>query len=351
MQQQRSQSRYGITLMSYIHLLVPHFPRLSRVIGLALLLGGQVLHAQQDPQFTQFRFQPFLFNPAAAGNEQGFDLSALVRAQWVGLEGAPQSQALTGHLPLYALSSGIGFSVWNDLAGVQRVTGFYAAYAYRLQLGASSTLSIGVSAGAIQQSLDGDRLRAPQGSYEDGQLEHNDEFLPLNTVQGLAPDFGAGVWFQTDRLRTGVSVSHLTEPDVTFDLGSGSSSISMARHFYVTAAYNFPIGSNLELEPGVQMKTDLASSMVDLNALLYIRDNIWAGVSFRTYFDGQSDAVGGLVGANITDRFGLGYAYDYTLSALNQVSSGSHEVMLNYRVAVEKPRQGKRINNLRYLHY
>jgi type IX secretion system PorP/SprF family membrane protein len=335
--------------MVFFHL--HRFLQQRLLVLLGFLALGTSLRAQQDPQFTQFRFQPFLFNPAAAGSEAGLDLTALVRAQWVGLEGAPQSQSLAGHLPLYGLSSGLGFSVWNDLSGVQRVTGFYAAYAYRLELGPQSSLSVGLSAGGLQQAIEGDRLRAPQGSYEDGQIEHNDNFLPNTNVQAMALDFGAGLWFQSRRLRAGLSTTHLTEPDVTFDLNGASSSIAMKRHYYVTTSYKISLNSNLELEPGVQVKTDLASSMADLNALLLIRGNIWAGASFRTYFDGQADAVGGLVGANISNRLGLGYAYDYPLSALNQVSSGSHELMVRYRVAVEKPRQGKRINNLRYLHY
>jgi type IX secretion system PorP/SprF family membrane protein len=180
---------------------------------------------------------------------------------------------------------------------------------------------------------------------------HNDNFLPNTNVQAMALDFGAGLWFQSRRLRAGLSTTHLTQPDVTFDVNGASSSIAMKRHYYVTTSYKISLNSNLELEPGVQVKTDLASSMADLNALLLIRGNIWAGASFRTYFDGQADAVGGLAGANISNRLGLGYAYDYPLSALNQVSSGSHELLVRYRVAVEKPRQGKRINNLRYLHY
>jgi type IX secretion system PorP/SprF family membrane protein len=323
------------------------------VLGLQVLLlcAGTAVRAQQDPQFTHFRFQPFLFNPGAAGNVEGLDLNALVRVQWAGLEGAPQSQALTGHLPLYSLNSGLGFSVWNDLAGVQRVTGFYAAYAYRLELSASTVLSLGLSAGGIQQSLDGNRLRAPQGSYEGGLIEHNDPFLPQNTVQAMSLDFGAGVWLQGSRFRAGLSSSHVTSPDVTFELPGGSSRIRMKRHFYVTGAYKIGLGSNLALEPGVQVKTDMAATSIDGNALLYIRDNIWTGLSFRSDFGGLGDAVGGMAGARISERLALGYAYEYTLSALHQVSSGSHEVMLNYRVAIEKPRQGKRINNLRYLHY
>ncbi len=281
----------------------------------------------------------------------GLDLTALARLQWAGLDGAPQSQALSGHFPLYGLSSGLGFSVWNDLSGAQRISGFYAAYAYRIQLSAQSTLAIGVSAGGMQMALDGNRLRAPQGSYQDGQIEHNDDLLPQNMVQGMSADFGAGLWFQSGGYRGGLSATHLVEPDVTFELPTGPSGIRMVRHYYVTSSYNFAISGNLRLEPGVQVKTDGVYSIMDLNTLLFIQNNIWTGLTFRTGFNGPSDAVGGLVGANLNNRLGLGYAYDYTLSALSQVSSGSHEVLIRYQVAMDKPRQGKRINNLRYLHY
>lgn len=343
--QGRCSLRYGL-LMPQLHLL-----RFASLCCMGLLLTGGLCRAQQDPQFSQFRFQPFLYNPAAAGSVPGFDLTALARAQWVGLEGAPQSQTLTGHLPLYGLSSGIGFSIWNDIAGVQRVTGFYAAYAYQVPLGKKSMLSLGVSGGGLQQAIDGNRLRAPGGSYEGGTIQHNDDFLPLTNVQDFVPDFGTGLWLQHERYRAGLSVTHLTAPDVTFELANGSSSIRMERTYYVTGAVKIGLGGNLTLEPGVQVKTDWTASMLDLNTLLYIRDNIWTGLSFRTYFGGQTDAVGGMIGAQVSERFGLGYAYDYTLSALNQVSTGSHELMVSYRVAVEKPKQGKRINNLRYLHY
>jgi len=37
-----------------------------------------------------------------------------------------------------------------------------------------------------------------------------------------------------------------------------------------------------------------------------------------------------IVGFKLNDHISLAYAYDFTLSAINQVSNGSHEVMLSY---------------------
>lgn len=320
------------------------------VLALLMVCVSPPAKAQQDPQFTQFRFMPFLYNPAAAGSEQGLDLIAAGRMQWAGLQGAPQSQTVSGHMPLYGLSSGIGFSIWNDQAGLGGSTGFYAAYAYQLQLGRSSRLAIGVSAGGFQYRIDGDRIRTPDGSYE-GVVDHNDPYLPIARSQGLAADFGMGLWFQTDKFRAGLSSTHLLEPDVTLALGNGNSSIRMLRHYHVTAAYEVELGSNLSLEPGVGVRQSAAAMVLDANVLLFIQGNMWVGAAFRSNLANGSDAVGGMAGTRLGQRFRLGYAYDYSLHSLNQVSGGSHELLVAYRFAIEKPKAGKRINNPRYLHY
>ena len=318
----------------------------------ALLFASQlVCHAQQDPLFTQYMMHPFTYNPAAAGSTAGLDVVASARMQWVGLEGAPQSQVFSGHMPLYGLSSGAGLSIVNDFAGAERTTMVTAAYSYILELGKKTKLSIGVSAGFAQKSLDGQKLRAVDGVYEGSIIIHNDDFLPITTTQDLAADFGAGLWLSHSGLELGISATHLTEPNVTYDLGNGSADVQFSRHYYATAGYKFQAGDNIKVKPGAIYRTDLTTWMVDLNTLIYYQDNIWAGASFRTYFGEQTDAIGGIVGVQITNRFGAGYSYDYTMSTLGTVSSGSHEIMLRYVLAVEKPRPGKRINNLRYLDY
>ena len=340
--------------LSMHHLSALTISRLFKLTLAALLLGGfcaSDVQAQQDPQFTHFVFQPTLYNPAAAGSERGLDFTALGRVQWAGLTGAPQTQSLTAHLPLYGLNAGAGVVVLNDIAGSQRTTSVYAQFAYRLELSKTATLGIGVSGGIIQQSLDGTELLAPEGNYEGGTINHNDDFIPVGLVSGVSPDLGAGIWLEAGGLNLGVSSTHLLEPTVTYDLGGGSSSIRFNRNLHVTAAYQFKVGETVSLRPIAGYKTDLNLSMADLGAMIFVQDNIWAGVSFRTWLSERTDAVSGLVGARITPRFGVGYSYDYTLSTLNTVSSGTHEVMLKYLIAIEKPRSGKRINNLRYLHY
>lgn len=64
---------------------------------------------------------------------------------------------------------------------------------------------------------------------------------------------------------------------------------------------------------------------MDLSANALFNDFIWAGLSYRT-----GDAIAMLLGANITKQLRIGYSYDYSLSALQDFNTGSHEIMLGY---------------------
>jgi len=65
---------------------------------------------------------------------------------------------------------------------------------------------------------------------------------------------------------------------------------------------------------------------LDVTASFIIVKRLLLGAMFRT-----GDAVGALVGFNITDQLHLGYSYDWSFalktSAYNQ---GSHEILLRY---------------------
>ena len=60
--------------------------------------------AQVYIQNTMYRYTPVLYNPAAAGmtqtDDQGMKLSFLGRLQWVGIEGAPRTSAVSADMAL-----------------------------------------------------------------------------------------------------------------------------------------------------------------------------------------------------------------------------------------------------------
>jgi hypothetical protein len=64
---------------------------------------------------------------------------------------------------------------------------------------------------------------------------------------------------------------------------------------------------------------------VDINCNFYYNNFIGLGVGYRT-----GDAIVGMLDINITNQFRVGYAYDYTLSDINDFANGSHEIMLGF---------------------
>lgn len=323
----------------------------SRILISAILLLCSMFRvsAQDEPQFSQYMAAPVLFNPAAAGLDQAWNSALLVRNQWVGLPGAPTTQAIATELPVYRIRSGISLRVMNDRAGQQNTTVANIGYSYQLRAG-SGLLGLGVHAGIASRSLDGSRLIAPDGSYEAG-VDHNDDQLPVTLVSSLIPDAGAGFFFRNERLQAGLSVTHLAGSSFSFDAPGGSAGIQYHPVGYVFVSWKVLQQENWSLEPGVLYKTDLTEQMLDANLLFSWRETLLAGLSLRSLDAGRRDALVAMGGWNFSKYWGIRYSYDLTLSALNNAQSGSHELVLTYRYPLAPPRAGKEINNLRYLYY
>ena len=64
----------------------------------------------------------------------------------------------------------------------------------------------------------------------------------------------------------------------------------------------------------------------DINLKADFYQKFWLGFSYR-----NEDAVSLLVGLHINDWMKFGYAYDYVTSEINNISSGSHELVLGFQ--------------------
>lgn len=285
--------------------------------------------AQQPAQYSMFMMNKLNWNPAYAGMENSLVATGIHRSQWQGLEGSPVTQNISLHLPINIISSGFGLNLESDALGAQRITSATAMYNYQLPLGKRAVLSLGGSATFFQRSLDGSILRTPEGQYTDGIIVHNDNLLPLGQVSGNVLTYGAGAYLLTERIEVGIAARHLSEPTAAMgellDMG-------LKRAYFFTAHTYFDLRSNLSLHPSLLVRSDLVQTQTDLAALFQYNGNITAGASFRGYDSNSIDAVAFIVGFKLSEKVSAAYAYDLTLSALAQVSNGSHEIMLSYNL-------------------
>ena len=321
------------------------------LLFLGLILGANIptVFAQQSIQLTQYMFQKLTYNPAHAGNQEGITVEADFRAQWVGLTGAPLTQVLGVHLPVPLLKGGMGLQLSNDLIGPQRQTSIYAIYAFRQRLGTNRSLSIGLRAGALQQQIKGAELRSPDGEYENG-FSHNDVLIPLGSETGLTPDFGIGLELQLQKLTVGLASHSLLEPTIQYNSNEGMIETSQKRHFFVTVDYDLALTNTIRLSPSLLVKSDLNNLQTDISLLATYDDLLKFGASFRGFSPNTFDALAFIVGVEIGEKWLIAYSYDIPISKLQNYSSASHEIGLQYRLKNILPSKGgKTIYNPRFL--
>jgi type IX secretion system PorP/SprF family membrane protein len=101
------------------------------------------------------------------------------------------------------------------------------------------------------------------------------------------------------------------------------------RHYYGMAGAVFPLGADFNLMPAVLVKyVENAPFDMDLNVNVEIKEKVTAGLSYRLGGDGPGESVDLLVYWQIHPQFGVGAAYDFTLSNIRDYSAGSIELLL-----------------------
>lgn len=290
-------------------------------------------------------------NPAITGIENYTDIKLGVRNQWQGLEGAPKTSFISVHTPLgknfiygsatsveegggtnpmnrsfvqtYRASEphhGIGFHAVKDEAGPLSSTYANITYAYHIGLSVNSNLSFGVAAGISKLYLDVSKVTTENTTIDpsiNGSLN--------NRIQ---PDLGAGIWLYGPTYFAGFSAQSLLGRTIVFTdtkgpkYGKGKE----IPHLFLTGGYKFYIGEDMAAIPSVMIKYVNPSPLtVDVNLKVAFQDKFWVGASYR-----KDDAIAGMIGFNVGSYLNIGYSYDYTTSALNSVSNGSHEIVLGF---------------------
>ena len=278
--------------------------------------------SQQQAMFTQYMFNGLAINPAYAGSHQTLEFTALAREQWTGLEGAPSTQTFTAHSPLNNRSIGLGLSVIHDRIGITSQFGAYGAYSYRIQFHNKGVLSMGLQAGFTQYQED---LTQLQGSIRNP----NDPNFSQDEVSKFMPNFGAGLYYYTKRYYLGLSSPHLIQNKLDDIESAADSEAKQKRHYFFTTGYVFDLSRSVKFKPNLLLKVVEGAPMeADINMNFLFQELLWVGVSYRSF-----DSFDAIIQLNVTEQFSVGYAYDFaTTTDLKRLHTGSHELMLNYRL-------------------
>lgn len=297
-----------------------------------VLLGVGNANAQQDPQLSQYMWNPYILNPAVAGTLGNYQVRFNSRFQWTGINDAPQTYQICAYGPDIRKRMGWGAQLYSDIVGPMSTTGFLASYGYNIQLSEMFSLSGGLSIGGLQYKVDGTKLDAGDMSYHPELIDlwENDPSLLKSTVSAFAPDANFGLYLYSTNMHFGISAQHLFGSKLNFN--NETIGINRLRqHIYLTAGYIFPINRQFVLEPTMLAKFMYGAPMVpELNCKAKYRlefrrveSELWGGVSFR-----YGDAAALMFGIVYEKKYLFGYSFDWSYTQLGRYTTGTHEVMI-----------------------
>lgn len=324
---------------------------MKKIIALSWVVLSYIhTQAQQKPHYTQYILNQYILNPALTGIENYTDVKLSHRHQWAGLQDAPVTSYLTIHAPLnkkdyrttatsfdvpgenprgkryweeYTAAEphhGIGLQVINDRTGPLNYFSAYATYAYHIGISVRTSLAAGFGAGFTNISLNSNKL-------DFGNVQVDPAVYNNGLINTIKPDFMAGLYLYSADYFVGLSAQQIIPQKINFsDNSVKTSNGKMVPHVFATAGYRFLLGEDFNLIPSIMVKyVQPLPTQIDLNAKLQYRDVVWLGAGYR-----MDDGFAAMVGLNISHKINIGYSYDYTTSALNIVSKGSHEFMVGF---------------------
>ena len=286
---------------------------------------------QNPPQFTQYVFNQFYINPAAAGNSNNTQVQATIRSQYTGYAasfdrgGNNLTSVFSADLPFSKIKGGLGvYFSNNQYSKIQSKSEFQVAYSYHKKIN-SNVIGIGVSIGTTNLKLEGENYRP---------RDEDDPLIPNTTITSFAPSINTGIYLFNPSYQIGLSVKNLLEQG--YKINDNSNVFKSERAYYLTGKYDFGVTYTLDLSPTFMLKSDLKTVSTEIGGLATYKQQYWAGINYR-----WQDAASVLIGGNFLKKtVKIGYAIDIINFGTIAKSNTSHEIFLRYSLAA--PKLGKK---------
>lgn len=288
---------------------------MRKIILLVLLAAVMsfVAKAQQDPIFGQYVFNSTVINPAQAGVFQQNQWGVVYRNQWAGIDGAPVTQSFFTNFRLNK-SLGAAFGIYQDEIGPINDVTLQADLSYPVRLNSRWSLSGGLR-------MIGSRITASLADLQNVQA--GDPNFNQNISSGFFLNMGLGVLLFNDKSFFGVSVPKAITREFE---GQQVMNAKLKQHYFVYGGMNINTGDYWTFSPGFMARfVDNSPFQFDVNAIFSYKNTIDLGPMLRS-----TDAIGMLFGVYMSEKWYVGYQFEYPLQDIQQVTRQTHEVALRY---------------------
>jgi type IX secretion system PorP/SprF family membrane protein len=296
----------------------------------------------QDPVFTQFYAVPTLTNPAFSGSKRNTRLVLGYRNQWMSSQSSNLSTFyISADKFVESINSGVGISILNQNEPLTNYnfTLINASYSFHLKLTDTWTFFPGISFGYglkqynFSNLILGDQIDINTGTISAGS---NDPFLNNEKVQFF--DISAGGVFYRENSWIGISVKHLTKPDISFSVDE-----------------NFPLEIFLSIHGGYKWSLNPNEFFPEDTFLFltfnYMKQSVYNRFDFGTELQISKFSIGVLASSAVQrianeaetfisinpimglefEKFKLGVSYDFPLGNYSFIE-GIGEITFQYYI-------------------
>lgn len=277
--------------------------------------------AQQTGQYTQFTFNKYGYNPAAAGTNINAGLEAIVgiRKQWVGFEHSPASNFVSANYTIkpersYKRWHNFGIYMAQEKAGIFQSEGFYGSYTLHLPITNKYFMSFGVFAGVRKLGV------------SRGIISSNDPIYGVTSSSYFYayPDFIPGIRLYSKKMFFDVSIQQVFKTrQVQGDKQIGNKSL-LTPQLYMSYGKKIILDNGMSIVPAINIHSSFtAIPSMELNVMTYYKKRIGLGATLR-----NKDFISGIFQIRFLKNVTAGFSYDYSINRLNSTAPNSLEFMI-----------------------
>ncbi len=296
----------------------------------------------QDVEFSQYYANPLYLNPAFAGSDEYTRLSLNYRTILPSSLGDYSTYSASIDKYFDVLSGGIGFQIMNDRQAQSVVNdlGFSLIYSYHAQLRKRWAIASGFRLGYNIKSVNTNGLVYPD------MIDPVTGSSGISMESGISQkstyfDFSFGLLSWYDRYYFGISLDHLTNPQISF---GSENPVPIGRKYTFHGGMEIPFYNSLErvfmtLSPNLIVQIQGGSSKLNLGVYLnkkMLTGGLWVRTNTSFNFTGSVLMLG-----YVGDLHTVAYSYDipFYLNGLNGIISGAHEVTFLYKFMYKSKRK------------
>lgn len=235
--------------------------QIMEIIFLVIITGGITRGQYSDAGFD---YQAIMLNnPGLAGAEG----DGMLRVSFINHYPGQGYNLFSGRMSfdtyLPSLHGGVGVFISNDYLGgiINDLQGGFS-YAYYFRAGENLFVSAGLSASLCHRAYNFSASVLPEQIDPNGNIVYRgNETLSQEGRNAL--DLGTGFLFMTERIFWGISVNHLTEPDIDY---SGDQAGKTARKLLVHAGGDLDINREKEYKLRPLAKVEITKAYFSAGA-------------------------------------------------------------------------------------